>query len=113
MALERCTFCDIVAGRTPARVRHEEDDVLVFDNELDWVPTMLLLIPKTHLTQSELWQNRDLLGRIGALAVEMGNLLCPNGFRVLSNFGGDAMQSQHHGHLHVIGGAHLGLYLRR
>ncbi len=113
MALERCTFCDIVAGRIPARVRHEEDDVLVIDNQLDWVPTMLLLIPKTHLTQSELWQSGDLLGEIGALAVKMGNRFCPNGYRILSNFGHDAMQTQVHGHIHVIGGAHLGLYVRR
>ena len=113
MTLERCTFCDIVARRLPARVRHEEDDVLVFDNQFDWAPTMLLLIPKTHLTQSELWRSGDLLGKIGALAVEMGNRFCPNGFRILSNFGHDAMQSQDHGHIHMIGGASLGLYLRR
>ena len=113
MALEHCTFCDIVAGRIPARVRHEEDDFFVFDNLLDWAPTMLLLIPKTHLTQSELWQSGDLFGKIGALAVKMGNHFCPNGYRILSNFGHDAMQSQDHGHIHVIGGAHLGPYLRR
>ena len=111
--MERCTFCDIVARRIPARVRHEEDDILVFDNALDWVPTMLLLIPKKHLTQGELWQSGDLLGRIGALAVEMGNRFCPDGFRILSNFGHDALQSQDHGHIHVIGGKHLGRYVRR
>ncbi len=33
-----------------------------------------------------------------------------NGFRILSNFGHDGMQSQSHGHLHVIGGANLGPY---
>ena len=113
MASERCTFCDIVARQTPARVRHEVDDILVIDNLLDWAPTMLLLIPKTHLTQSELWQSGDLLGKIGALAVKMGNRFCPNGYRILSNFGHDAMQTQDHGHIHVIGGAHLGLYVRR
>ena len=113
MAIQQCTFCDIVTGSIPARVRHEEDDIFVFDNQLDWTPTMLLLIPKAHLTQSELWQSGDLLGKIGALAVKMGSRLCPNGYRILSNFGHDAMQTQGHGHIHVIGGAHLGLYVRR
>ncbi len=113
MSLKQCDFCNIVAERIPARIQHEEDDMLVFENQLDWVPTMLLVIPKTHLTQSELWQSGDLLSRIGALAVKMGNLHCPNGFRVLSNFGHDGMQSQQHGHIHVLGGAQLGLYLRR
>ena len=74
---------------------------------------MLLLIPKKHLLQEELWSSGPLLSKMGALAVEMGNQHCPDGFRILSNFGGDAMQSQFHGHLHVIGGTHLGLYVRR
>ena len=107
MVIDQCTFCDIVTGRIPARVRHEEDDIFVFDNQLDWAPTMLLLIPKAHLTQSELWQSGDLLGKIGALAVKMGSRLCPNGYRILSNFDHDAMQTQDHGHIHVVGGTHL------
>jgi diadenosine tetraphosphate (Ap4A) HIT family hydrolase len=40
----------------------------------------------------------------------MGERFCRNGFRVLSNFGTDAMQSQPHGHVHVIGGTYLGEY---
>ena len=35
---------------------------------------------------------------------------CPNGFRLLSNFGYEAMQSQEHAHVHVIGGTFLGEY---
>ena len=113
MAFEQCTFCDVIVGLLPARVRHEDDDVLVIDNLLDWAPTMMLLIPKAHMTQSELWRSGDLLGRIGALAVKMGDRFCPHGYRILSNFGRDAMQSQDHGHIHVIGGAPLGPYVRR
>lgn len=74
---------------------------------------MLLVIPKEHLAQDELWSSGDLLGKMGAMAAELGNKWCPEGFRVLSNFGSDAMQSQLHAHLHVIGGTHLGLYVRR
>ena len=35
----------------------------------------------------------------------------PNGFRILSNFGYDGLQSQSHGHLHVVGGTFLGHYV--
>ena len=108
----RCTFCEIVAGRLPSRVRYEDDEILVFDNQLDWVPLMLLVAPKRHLTQAELWASGPLLSRMGALAASLGQQHCPNGFRILSNFGPDALQTQHHGHLHVIGGTHLGLYVR-
>ena len=107
-----CTFCRIVAGRLPSQQVYEDHLVLAFQNHLDWVPVMLLIVPREHLTQEELWRSGDLLARLGRLAVDLGTDRCPGGFRILSNFGPDAMQTQHHGHLHVIGGAHLGLYVR-
>ena len=111
MEADYCTFCEIVAGRLPSRTRYEDDELVVFDNQLDWAPVMLLLVPKRHITQAELWSNGLLLSKLGSLAVSLGHQRCPNGFRILSNFGRDALQTQHHGHLHVIGGARLGLYV--
>lgn len=102
-----------MAGLIPANIHYQDEDILVFDNQLDWVPVMLLLIPKHHLTQAELWTSGELFSRMSALAVQLGEQHCPNGFRLLSNFGDDALQSQSHGHLHVIGGKRLGLYMRR
>lgn len=102
-----CVFCRIVAKEEPATVLYEDDEVIVFRNRLRWVPVMLLAVPKQHLLQEELWAN---MGRVGAIAVEMGKEHCPNGFRLLSNFGFDAMQSQEHAHIHVIGGTFLGEY---
>lgn len=102
-----CVFCEIIARRAPAEILYEDDEVLVFRNILRWVPVMLLAVPKQHLSQAELWQN---MGAIGRAAVAMGQKYCPNGFRLLSNFGYDAMQSQPHAHVHVIGGTFLGPY---
>ncbi len=102
-----CTFCEIVAKREPAEFLYEDDEVVVFRNRLRWAPVMLLVVPKRHMSQEELWQD---MGRVGEVAVKMGQAHCPNGFRILSNFGRDAMQSQHHGHVHVIGGTWLGEY---
>ena len=107
-----CTFCRIVDGTLPSRQEYEDDLILAFQNHLNWVPVMLLIVPKEHMTQEELWGSGDILARLGRLAVKLGTERCPGGFRVLSNFGRDAMQSQYHGHLHVIGGKHLGLYVR-
>ena len=104
-----CTFCDIVARKEPASIYYEDDEVIVFENLLRWVPVMLLVAPKLHMSQEELWEN---IGPIARIAKEMGRKHCPNGFRLLSNFGYDAMQSQSHAHVHVIGGVHLGLYVR-
>jgi len=102
-----CVFCEIIARREPAEILHETDDVIVIRNRLRWVPVMLLSIPKRHMTQAELWSD---LGEVGAAAVLMGAQHCPGGFRLLSNFGFDAMQSQEHAHVHVIGGRFLGEY---
>ncbi len=106
-AMQSCTFCRIVARQEPAEILFEDDQVLVFRNRLRWVPVMLVVVPKEHRSQEELWRK---LGRVGEVAVEMGLAHCPNGFRLLSNFGFEAMQSQSHGHIHVLGGTFLGEY---
>ncbi|MGH2634178.1 MAG: HIT family protein [Tepidiformaceae bacterium] len=104
-----CVFCSIVSGREPANVLYEDDDVMVFQNVLRWVPVMLLAITKEHRTQTELWDND--IAKVGKIAAEFGRKYCPGGFRLLSNFGYDAMQSQEHCHVHVIGGTFLGHYV--
>jgi histidine triad (HIT) family protein len=103
-----CTFCKIIARTEPAEILYEDDEVMVFRNRLHWVPVMLLAVPKAHRTQAELWGE---MGRVGEIAVRMGREHCPNGFRLLSNFGYEAMQSQEHAHVHVLGGTFLGEYV--
>ncbi len=103
-----CTFCEIIAHREPAEILFEDDDVMVFRNRLRWVPVMLMAVPKAHRSQDELWRDMD---RVGEVAVRMGQEHCPNGFRLLSNFGYEAMQSQQHGHVHILGGTFLGEYV--
>ncbi len=102
-----CTFCQIIAHREPAEILYEDEEVMVFRNRLHWVPIMMLVVPKTHRSQAELWQD---MGRVGEVAVRMGQEHSPRGFRILSNFGYEGMQSQEHGHVHVLGGTFLGEY---
>lgn len=102
-----CVFCEIAAHREPADILYEDDEVMVFRNRLRWVPIMLLAIHKEHETQAELWGD---MGRVGEIAVQVAEEHCPNGFRLLSNFGYDGMQSQDHAHVHVLGGMFLGEY---
>ena len=108
-AVPYCVFCEIVAGREPARVRYLDNDIIAIVNRLTWVPIMLLVMPRRHMSQLEMWSS-GLLTRIGDVATTLGCMYCPNGFRILSNFGYDGLQSQSHGHLHVIGGQYLGHY---
>ncbi|PKB66814.1 MAG: hypothetical protein BZY81_06265 [SAR202 cluster bacterium Io17-Chloro-G4] len=104
-----CIFCQIVANESPARVRYLDEEIIVIVNKLTWVPLMLLVMPKKHMRQSEMWES-GFMNRMGEVAVDMGWSFAPNGFRILSNFGRDGLQSQSHAHLHVIGGMALGEY---
>ena len=104
-----CVFCNIVAGTEPSIVIYQDDDVLVFRNRLRWVPVMLLAIPKVHMTQDQLWSS-PILSKVASVAAKVGKQECPKGHRLLSNFGHDAMQSVEHGHIHILGGIHLGPY---
>ncbi len=104
-----CVFCEIIDGREPARFVHQDEDVVAFHNVLHWVPVMLLVVPRQHMMQGELWTS-PLMAKVSAVAAQLGAEHCPRGFRILSNFGTDAMQSQPHAHVHVIGGTFLGEY---
>ncbi|MFN0093359.1 MAG: HIT domain-containing protein [Dehalococcoidia bacterium] len=104
-----CVFCRIVAGEEPANIIYQDDDMIVIQNVLRWVPVMLLAMTKEHTTQSELWGEH--IGKVGRVAMEIGKQVCPGGFRLLSNWGYDAMQSQEHGHVHILGGTYLGHYV--
>ncbi len=107
--MENCVFCRISAGQEPAKFRYIDDEVMVIVNKLDWVPVMLLVIPRKHYSQLELWSD-PLMNKMTTIAADFGCMYCPEGFRILSNFGSHGLQSQHHGHLHVIGGRDLGPY---
>jgi histidine triad (HIT) family protein len=104
-----CVFCEIIAGREPATVHYQDEDVVVISNRLTWAPVMLLAIPKKHMTQSEMWSD-SIMSRLGRALVIMGEKVCPGGYRMVSNIGRDAMQSQEHGHIHLLGGMSLGPY---
>jgi len=108
-----CVFCEIAAGNSPARFEHRvsddgkflnHPDLVAFHNRLDWARVMLLVVPRSHITQGEFWTG-DVLNEAARLAVELGESLCPEGFRLISNFGRPAHQSQEHAHLHLVSGA--------
>ncbi len=98
-------FSRLISGELPAKwVSNEPDSPIVcFHNRLKWTRVMLLVVPRNYMTQEEMWLD-DVLQDAMRLAVEVGEEHCPEGFRVLSNFGRGAHQSQLHGHVHVISG---------
>ena len=104
-----CVFCDIVAGTEPAVSAIWITTSLPSSTRLTWVPIMLLVMPRHHMSQLDMWSN-GMMAKLGNVAATLGCMYCPDGFRILSNFGYDGLQSQSHGHVHVIGGQYLGHY---
>ena len=80
---------------------------VVLMSTLGVASVMLLAAPKEHRTQAELWSS---MGAVGAAAIKVAQEQCPNGYRLISNFGYDGMQSQEHAHVHILGGMFLGEY---
>lgn len=107
---ESCDFCGIVSGRIQRIVHHEDENLMVFKNKLTWTPVMLLVIPKVHMSQQEFWTSA-IFSHASSIAVKIARELCLDGFRLVSNFGDRAAQTQSHGHVHILGGSELGLYM--
>ncbi len=107
-----CLFCRIAAGQIPAKIVHQDDLVLAFEDINPQAPVHLLVIPKRHIASFGDLKEGDasLLGRIvevaNRLARERG--VADSGYRVVVNVGRDAQQSVAHMHWHIIGGRPFG-----
>ncbi len=107
-----CAFCEIAAGRSPARLVHQDDQVVAFHDIHPQAPTHVLLVPRRHLSSLlDLTAEDDaLLGAMVRTARDLANRLGlgERGFRLVMNAGHDAGYSVHHIHLHLLGGRRLG-----
>ena len=107
-----CLFCEIVAGRIPAKVVYQDEDVMAFHDVSPQAPSHTLIIPKKHVTSIlDLKPEDDAL--VGSLVRKARDLaqaagLGDKGFRLVFNCGEDAGYSVYHIHLHLVGGRKLG-----
>jgi histidine triad (HIT) family protein len=107
-----CLFCDIAAGKVPAKIVHQDDDVLAFEDIQPQAPVHLLVIPRKHVaTLNDLAPEDDaVVGKLfrvaAALAQERG--VADRGWRAAINVNRDAHQLVFHVHLHVLAGRSFG-----
>jgi histidine triad (HIT) family protein len=103
-----CIFCEIVAGRIPAKKAYEDETLFAFHDINPQAPVHVLLIPKRHITSLlEVADGDDpLLGALVRTARDLarGLGLDERGFRLVFNCGADAGYSVFHVHLHLLGG---------
>ncbi len=107
-----CLFCRIVEKEVPARMVHEDAEIVAFEDIDPQAPVHLLVIPKKHVpTLNDLAPEDDALSgkllRVAAkLAKERG--VAERGWRLAANVNRDAHQLVFHVHLHVMGGRAFG-----
>ena len=103
-----CLFCRVVAGDIPAKIVRETARTLAFRDINPKAPTHILLISREHIeSAAELAEGHAaLLARlfVTAAALARSEGVAESGYRLVTNVGGDAGQSVHHLHLHLLGG---------
>ncbi|MEU3792212.1 HIT domain-containing protein [Streptomyces fructofermentans] len=92
-----CVFCDIIAGRAPAEVVHEWDDVLAIVPLNPVTEGHLLVIPKVHVVDF----GHD--PRISAATMRRAaELAAEQWCNVITSRGRVATQTVFHLHVHIV-----------
>lgn len=103
--MDDCLFCRIVAGRIPATIVYEDDDVMAINDVFPRAPFHVLVVPRKHVARLSELEDEPLGGQllqaVRRVAVQGG---VGDNFRLVVNNGDDAGQTVPHLHLHVLGG---------
>ena len=103
-----CLFCKIIAGAIPAKLVHEDDELIAFSDINPQAPLHALIVPRRHIpTLNDLAPADDALvgsmfRRAAAIATERG--YADRGYRTVFNCNAEAGQSVFHIHLHLLAG---------
>ena len=110
--MAHCVFCGIAAGTEPARLLHEDGDVVAFHDINPQAPVHVLIIPREHIaTVADIEpRHAPVLGQLHLVARDLARQLgvARTGYRTLFNCGRDAGQSVWHIHLHLLAGRPMG-----
>ncbi len=111
-------FAKILRGEIPCSRVYEDDHALAFHDINPQAPVHILVIPKGAYVSwddfSARAQDAEIAGfvrAVGLVAREQG-LVAP-GYRLLANIGAHGGQEVPHLHVHLFGGAPLGVMIAR
>jgi histidine triad (HIT) family protein len=107
-----CLFCRISGGEIPAKIVHEDGDVVAFHDINPQAPTHVLVIPRRHIAALDALTEADVAAigttvlRASEIARSLG--LHDDGYRLVVNNGEGAGQTVFHIHFHLLGGRRFG-----
>jgi histidine triad (HIT) family protein len=103
-----CIFCKIIDKKIPAKIVHEDDVSLAFEDVNPQAPVHTLIVPKKHMPDihSIVVQDREMVGHLFFVAKKIAAQkgLDKGGYRMVINNGQDAGQTVFHIHLHLLSG---------
>jgi len=106
--MKDCLFCRIAAGEIPAKIVHQDEGYVAFEDINPQAPVHILIIPRRHVEGVGTLADEDAAFAGGAvtlarrLATAKG--LDESGYRLVFNNGTGAGQTVFHLHLHLMGG---------
>ncbi|MDP9133111.1 MAG: histidine triad nucleotide-binding protein [Nitrospirota bacterium] len=106
-----CIFCRIVDGDIPAKIAHQDEQALAFEDNNAQAPVHILVIPKRHITSVDDCRESDqaLMSHLILTCSKVARIknLAESGYRIVTNIGTDGGQTVPHLHFHVLGGRHM------
>jgi len=103
-----CIFCRIIEKKIPAKIVHEDDYSIAFEDLNPQAPVHILIVPKKHMEDIHgiVVADREIVGHLFFVAktIAARNGLDKNGYRMVINNGRDAGQTVFHAHRHLLSG---------
>ena len=103
--MDDCLFCRIVAGKIPATVVYEDDEVMAINDVFPRAPFHVLVVPRKHVAKLSDLDDESLGGKLlQAVRRVIRQSKVGEDFRLVVNNGDQAGQTVPHLHLHVLAG---------
>ena len=103
-----CIFCRIIEKKIAARIIHEDNYVIAFEDINPQAPVHSLIVPKKHIVDihSITIADRELIGHLFFVAKSIASHkgIDESGYRMVINNGRGAGQTVFHLHLHLLAG---------
>ena len=99
-------FLKIINKEIPAKIVHEDDDVVAFEDVSPQAPTHILIIPRKEIrTHADVTDaDGELLGKMHLVAVKLAREHGLSSYRLIINCNEGAGQTVPHLHMHLMGG---------
>jgi histidine triad (HIT) family protein len=109
--MDECVFCRIAAKSIPAKIVHEDETLVAFEDIHPQSPVHILIIPRAHMSSlnDALEDDAELLGALVLAAAKIAKSkgIATDGYRLVVNTMAGAGQTVFHLHVHLLGGRRM------